>query len=76
MTPGAAVVLMLLFSAVIWLAVLLPVWWLWTAVVPAIWPAGPVEVTDPGYWTFVGVVLLVKLIGTLLFGVSVSVKKD
>jgi len=50
------VVLALSLSAV---AVL---WLLWGAVVPFFWPTGPLEIIDPPYWSFVGALVLVKLL--------------
>lgn len=50
---------------------LLAIWWffwaLWTWVLPQIWPTGPETLIRPGYWLFVGCLLLLGFIGKLLF---------
>ena len=53
------------------LAIVLGVWWLfwllYTWVMPQVWPSGPEAIIDPGYWLFVGMLLILSLIGSVLF---------
>ncbi len=53
------------------LAAFLIVWLIWTAVMPALWPDGPAQFIDPGYWVFAGLWVILAAIGGL-FKATVS----
>lgn len=52
----------------------LGVWWLfwslWCWVMPQVWASGPEGIITPGYWLFVGVLLLLGFVGRTIFGRS------
>ena len=61
--------------AVVGLVALVPlIWWvlwsLWTWVLPQVWPDGPDAIVRPGYWLFVGELLVLSIIGRTLFSGS------
>lgn len=43
------------------LLVIAAVWGVWIQVMPALWPDGPVGITQPDYLVFVGSMLLTKV---------------
>lgn len=43
------------------------IWHLWCFVIPAIWETGPASIIHPGYWLFVGMWMLISLIGSAIF---------
>ncbi len=45
-----------------------PLWGLWTAVLPYFWPTGPQGVVNPEFWKFFLVVLLFALLRKLFVG--------
>lgn len=47
------------------LGILALIWLLWGTVMTAIWPTGPAQFIDPGYWLFVGMWFLAAFIGNL-----------
>lgn len=55
-----------LFAVTLLFSVLLGIWWcfwkLWTWILPAIYPTGPEALINPGYWMFVGMVILVAFV--------------
>lgn len=55
------------FSVGIILGVYAFIWWLWCGVLGYFWPAGPEQIIDPGFWPFVGLLLLLSIIGRILF---------
>lgn len=44
------------------------IWGVWINVMPAIWPTGPLEITQPDYLVFAGFMLLLKIFASLLRG--------
>lgn len=42
-------------------------WMLWTWVLLQIWPDGPEAIVRPGYWLFVGALVILSAIGSVLF---------
>jgi hypothetical protein len=62
-----------LFIAIV-VPLVLGAWWLiwklWLFVLPAIWATGPENLINPSYWLFVGMLVLVSLVGNALFGRS------
>jgi hypothetical protein len=54
--------------------VILGIWWLlwklWTWVLPQLWASGPAALIAPGYWLFVGMLILLGIVGRILFGRS------
>lgn len=47
----------------------LGIWWLiwslWSWVLPQIWPTGPQAIVAPSYWLFVGLWVLLGLVGSV-----------
>lgn len=52
----------------IWFAIFSGVWWLWCWALPQLWPTGPENLINPGFWLFVVCALLLRWIGSLIFG--------
>lgn len=51
------------------LALLIAVWLFWLVycwVAPQVWPTGPVQYTQPGYWLTVGVVWCLRFVRNIL----------
>lgn len=55
-------VLGIAFIVVIFLAIALAFWLVWTSVVPYYFPTGPEEVIRPDFWMFAGGMLLLKFV--------------
>jgi hypothetical protein len=46
------------------------IWGVWINVMPALWPTGPQEITQPDYIVFAGFMLLLKVFSWFLRGKS------
>ncbi len=69
---GLAVFLIVMALATgLWLLAVWVIWLIWTAVMPALWPDGPAQFIDPGYWVFAGLWVILAAIGGL-FKATVS----
>lgn len=55
-------VLILTLGVLIFILMNVPLWLLWTAVVPYFWPSGPNQVIDPPFWMFLGGIVLASLV--------------
>jgi len=71
---GAIILAVLGIAAIVCLV--MGVWWLfwslWTWVLPQVWATGPENLIRPSYWLFVGMLLILSLIGRALFGHGTS----
>ncbi len=63
-------VLVVCFAIAIVLGVYWLIWSLWTWVMPQLWPTGPENLVNPGFWLFSGAFLLLSLVGGAIFGRS------
>ena len=43
-------------------------WSLWCWVLPQLWPTGPIGLIAPGYWLFVGALLILGIVGRTMRG--------
>jgi hypothetical protein len=66
----AAFLIVLALAVGISLFVIWLIWLIWTAVMPALWPNGPAQFIDPGYWLFVGMWVILAAIGGLFKGAA------
>lgn len=58
----------MIFIACIVLGVEWLFWTLWCWVLPQLWPTGPAQVLAPGFWLFVGALLILGIVGRTLRG--------
>ena len=69
-TSTAEVGMIFAMAAVMLLGIAAVVWWLWCWVAEQLWPGGPEGLLNPSYWTFLGVLVLFRVLKGFLLGGS------
>ena len=61
-------IVMVAIFAAIFLGIDWLLWSLWCWVLPQLWPTGPDNLVNPGFWLFVAAAFLLSCIGRMVFG--------